>query len=172
MLGRPGRSVTRGVLLFFACPPGGPLRRCPLWVISGHGGKSARCLLYPQKRTFGDTPSMSAKCQYLAGTGKSRCLRGALRRLNYSTPSSPRVCWHSCSQWLLNLLSLTCKSSVAAESSASSKQGDGRHRHSVTMLAAGHLESLPQCGDAIFQAPRPESRIFLPVSHLSGCDQT
>ncbi|MGA6978696.1 MAG: hypothetical protein WBZ23_19525 [Pseudolabrys sp.] len=30
------------------------------------------------------------------------------------------------------------------------QQGDGRYRHSVTMLAAGHLESLPQCGDAIF----------------------
>ena len=52
---------------------------------------------------------LSAKCQYLAGTGKSRCLRDALRRLNYSTPSNPRVCWHTSSQWLLNLLSLTCK---------------------------------------------------------------
>jgi hypothetical protein len=25
---------------------------CPLWVISGHASKSARCPLYPRKRTF------------------------------------------------------------------------------------------------------------------------
>jgi hypothetical protein len=27
-------------------------RQCPLWVISGHSGRSPLCPLYPQKRTF------------------------------------------------------------------------------------------------------------------------
>ena len=33
---------------------------CPLWVKSGHLGKSTRCLLYPRKRTFIRGSLMSA----------------------------------------------------------------------------------------------------------------
>src|SRR5262249_43464478 len=38
-------------------------RQCPLWVISGHFGKSDRCALYPQKRTSWSGIAMSALCQ-------------------------------------------------------------------------------------------------------------
>ena len=37
--------------------------RCPLWVISGHGGFNLRCPLYPQKRTLELSLEMSALCQ-------------------------------------------------------------------------------------------------------------
>ena len=36
---------------------------CPLWVKSGHSAVSERCPLYPQKRTFQGTVTMSALCQ-------------------------------------------------------------------------------------------------------------
>ena len=39
------------------------MSECPLWVISGHWGRSASCPLYPQKRTFVVVSAMSALCQ-------------------------------------------------------------------------------------------------------------
>src|SRR5262249_12993784 len=36
---------------------------CPLWVKSGHCGRSAECPLYPQKQTLVECVGMSAKCQ-------------------------------------------------------------------------------------------------------------
>src|SRR5262249_35211991 len=36
---------------------------CPLWVISGHCRISARCPLYPRKRTSPNAIAMSAMCQ-------------------------------------------------------------------------------------------------------------
>jgi len=44
------------------------------------------------------------------------------------------------------------------------RQGNRRYRHAVILV--GHLECLPECGNAVFYAPRPESRIFVPVGHL------
>jgi len=37
--------------------------RCPLWVISGHDGKSVRCLLYPRKRTFVGAPGHALRAR-------------------------------------------------------------------------------------------------------------
>jgi hypothetical protein len=36
---------------------------CPLWVKGRYFRMSARCLLYPRKRTLFSTVAMSAKCQ-------------------------------------------------------------------------------------------------------------
>jgi hypothetical protein len=56
---------------------------CPLWVICGHGGRSAQCPLYPELRTFSDAPRTSTKCQ-------SRLLHRS-RRHRYSITSSARI---------------------------------------------------------------------------------
>jgi len=41
----------------------GGVKKCPLWVISGHRGELGECPLYLQKLTWIGTVLMSAKCQ-------------------------------------------------------------------------------------------------------------
>ena len=45
-------------------------RPCPVWVTSGHGERSARCLLYPRKQTWGCSGHRRADCVRFVGAGR------------------------------------------------------------------------------------------------------
>src|SRR5262249_48886028 len=67
--------------------------QCPLWVKSRHSRISARCPLYPQKRTSVERVEMSAKCQKkeVSSRGSRRCIALKFRRLVVPTGTIPFV---------------------------------------------------------------------------------
>jgi hypothetical protein len=79
-----------------ACIAANPVRQCPLRVRTGHRSASARCLLYPQKRTLTGANRMSALCQK-----RTRALQQVKRSGNLFVARCKRceLSWPSPIEW-------------------------------------------------------------------------